>query len=117
MAYNLHKREPKDYKKLSDSKIPRAIQYNSREKLYPLEVIETDCHRVKVHYIRYGESDDEWRNSEDIVGLNTHYPEVAERYTPFALHRELAFQLKLALDACNHRDPEVRIELPFDSSY
>lgn len=33
-----------------------------------------------------------------------------EAYYPFELHKELA------LDSRNHRDPEVRIELPFDIS-
>ncbi len=35
-------------------------------------------------------------------------------YTPYEPHKELAFQIKLALDSGNRRDPKTRIELPFD---
>ena len=41
---------------------------------------------------------------------------VAEQdiYQLFELHHELAIQIKMALDSKHRRDPEVRIELPFD---
>lgn len=35
-------------------------------------------------------------------------------YQLFELHHELAIQIKMALDSKHRRDPEVRIELPFD---
>ena len=35
-------------------------------------------------------------------------------YQPFELHKELAYQIKLALDSRGRRDPQIRIDLPFD---
>ena len=37
-----------------------------------------------------------------------------EVYQPFELHKELAYQIKLALDSRGRREPQVRIDLPFD---
>ena len=37
-----------------------------------------------------------------------------EQYQPYNPHQELAYQIKLSLHSGNRREPEVRIELPFD---
>ena len=61
----------------------------------------------------HGDEHDEWRNERDIVPL----PRKPEAYQPFELHREVAYQIKLALDSRGRRDPQVRIEVPLTSSF
>ena len=41
------------------------------DQLYPIEVVEEDGDRVKVHYVGYGLEDDEWRKREDIEDLTS----------------------------------------------
>lgn len=77
--------------------------------MYPISVVERNGSKVKIHYEGYGEEYDEWRDEDDIV-----LPTPSEVYKPFELHKELAYQIKLALDSRGRRDPEVRIEIPFD---
>ena len=111
MAYNLRSSEPKSYS--LDVKLPRATRIPMRSKedeLYPIDVVERDGDRVKIHYIGYGEDEDEWREITEIVKTQ---PDV-EPYVPFDAHRELGYQITLALNSKYRADPEVRIELPFD---
>lgn len=109
-TYNLRRTERKDYKMLTEGtvRIPRCSRV-SVDKLYPITVLEKDGGRVKIHYDGYGEEYDEWRNEGDIV-----LPTKPEIYKPFELYRELAYQIKLALDSKGRHDPQVRIEIPFD---
>ena len=46
------------------------------DKLYQLEIIEEDATngKVKVHYTGYGSDDDEWRDKEDIVVVESSKP-------------------------------------------
>lgn len=81
----------------------------SKDELYPVEIVARDGDRAKIHYIGYGEHD-EWRNVTEIVNTQ---PDV-EPYVPFDAHRELAYQITLALNSRLRSEPEVRIELPFD---
>lgn len=63
----------------------------------------------QVHYKGY---DDKYDENSEIVDLSP-LPEL-DIYQLFELHHELAIQIKMALDSKHWRDPEVRIELPFD---
>ena len=45
---------------------------------------------------------------------NTDFPFITDTYTPFHLHSELAYQIKLSLRPSTRADPDVRIEIPFD---
>lgn len=111
MAYNLRNSKRKNYK--ADVKLPRATrttQATKVDELYPVEVIARDGDKVKIHYIGYGDEDDEWRDTAEIVETQ---PDV-EPYVPFDVHRELAYQIALALNSKHRSEPEVRIELPFD---
>ena len=110
MAYNLRNSGPKNYK--ADVRLPRATRTTraTKDELYPVEVVARDGDKVKVHYIGYGDEDDEWRDIAEIVETQ---PDV-EPYVPFDAHRELAYQIVLALDSKHRSDPDVRIELPFD---
>ena len=74
-------------------------------------MVEEDGERVKIHYEGYSEKHDEWWDKTDRVEPSAIKPDI---YQPFELHRELALQIKLALDSKHRRDLEVRIELRFD---
>lgn len=65
-----------------------------------------------MHYEGYDDKYDEWKDKSEIVDPSP-VPE-KDIYQPFEFHRELAIQIKMALDSKHRRDPEVRIELPFD---
>ena len=83
------------------------------DRLYPLEVIAKDGDRVKVHYIGYSSQYDEWRQSSELETLSPRSGQQLELYQPFELHQELAYSIKLALVG-SRKDPDVRIEMPFD---
>jgi len=57
----------KDYKELGDGvKLPRERPKRVEEKLYPVEIIERNEERVKVHYIGYNSSYDEWKEDGEL---------------------------------------------------
>lgn len=113
MAYELRRRSRKDYKELGDVKLPRLPRAKPKDDdLYPIEVVERSGQRVKVHYIGYSEDTDEWKEAGDIIDLPPTQREGP--YQPFEHHRELAYQIKLALNSGHGRDPSVRLEVPFD---
>ena len=108
-AYNLRRRNPVDYRTLDEGiKIPRSRCVPADE-LYPILVLERAGEKVKIHYEGYGEEFDEWKDESEIV-----CPEKPEVYQPFELHRELAYQIKVSLNLSGRRDPDIRIEVPFD---
>lgn len=112
-TYNLRRGTHKNYKQLGDIKLPRASRIQpDKDRLYDVTVLEEDGDKVKIHYNGYGEEFDEWRQRNEIQDLTTQTP--MEMYRPFELHRELAMQIKLSLNSKNRRDPDVRIEVPFD---
>ena len=64
------------YRKLSDLKLPRALKVKSDDRLYPVEIVDREDHRVKIHYLGYDSSYDEWREQDDVVPLTS--PAIAE---------------------------------------
>ncbi len=56
--------------RLSDTILPRSSRKKSQDTLYPLEILEHEAGKVKVHYIGYGSSDDEWRDEDEIVDIS-----------------------------------------------
>jgi len=71
MAYSLRKKPRRNYQELADVKLPRTRRLMSRpeDQLYEVDVLEEDDEtgRVKVHYVGYGEEDDEWKDGSEIV--------------------------------------------------
>ena len=124
MAYNLREGPRKDYRRLnSPEKLPRAVRTTTdKNKLYPVEVLESREETVKIHYVGYDDKFDEWRKKEDIVcpsddkSDDNHHTSALqlERYVPFDHHRELAYAIKATLNSSPRNDPMVRIELPLD---
>ena len=110
--YNLRKKEKTNYQEVNNVILPRPVRSNNTSKLYAITIVEEDGERVKVHYEGYDDKYDEWKDKSEIVDPSP-VPE-KDIYQPFELHRELAIQIKMALDSKHRRDPEVRIELSFD---
>ena len=58
--YNLRNVSNVDYRQMNNKE--------RKDKLYPIEIVEREGSRVKIHYVgRYTESSDEWRGIGDIV--------------------------------------------------
>lgn len=117
--YCLREKAKKDYREVQVP-LPRPERAASNsDKLYPIEVIDEDGDRVKIHYIGYGDGWDEWRSREDVVDMAKAKQDTRTRqletYTPYNPHQELAHAIKAALTPSRKfGGPEVRIELPFD---
>ena len=67
----LRKRKRVNYKSLTELSLPKARRVQNQEKLYPVEVVEREDNRVKIHYVGYDSSHDEWHEYDDIVHLTT----------------------------------------------
>ena len=49
-AYELRKKEKKNYRELADVRLPRPQRVPSRaDTLYPIEILERTSDRVKIH--------------------------------------------------------------------
>ena len=123
--YSKRKRNRIDYKQLADSfKLPRAKKIpTSRDKLFPVKVLEPENDRVKVHYIGYGEEYDEWKDRNEIenaIGEDTDFSngiieaDTLVGYQPFSLYNELRIKIKRSLTCSRTGSPLVKINIPFD---
>ena len=108
-TYDLRARKDVSYTE-DKTPLPRAIKVKN-DKLYPIEVVKRMDNRVLINYVGYDEKYDEWRAEEEIVEPAKKKPDV---YHPFSLYNELSYQIKLALDSKRRKEPDVKIEIPFD---
>ena len=78
------------------------------EELYPVEIVERgrESGRVKIHYVGYEESYDEWKDEEELDEeqcsppvAKKPKPEVVE---PYSLYKDLSFRIKRSL-TCNRK--------------
>ena len=109
-----------DYKKLNDVTLPskRPSAKCQGSKLYPVEVLEVDnLHdRMKIHYVGYDESFDEWREVKDNLEYSTDesHSQSETAYAPFSLYFELGTKIKVSLLSKRKESPNIRLEVPFD---
>ena len=68
---------------------------------------------MKIHYIGYGDSDDEWKDEEELVDICEPTYLLSNR---FSLHQELALAIKSKLQSSRTGSPEVRIVMDFDKA-
>ena len=75
-GYRLRASRNRNYRDLSDVHLPRVTRsvHKQRDKLYPVEVVQRAKSRVKMHYIGYDDSSDEWHELGDIVTTNRRDP-------------------------------------------
>ncbi len=84
MAYQLRNMKRKEYKQMSDVRLPRPTRLSKAEdELYPVEITEKAGDRVKIHYVGYSSDTDEWKEAREVVDI----AEEEEVYMPFEPHR------------------------------
>ena len=91
-VYCLRTSRNRNYRDLSDVHLPRVTRsvHKQRDKLYPVEVVQRAGSRVKVHYIGYDDSSDEWYELGDIVTTNRRDP--VTQVQPYSLYKELGIK-------------------------
>ena len=131
-----------DYRVLADVRLPKHARVSkpantngSSEKLYRLQVLESDEANalVKVRYVGYDSSYDEWRPASEIIDLTEEDNTVNESsinpcsavrvqqefYSPtvknFSLYEELRFKIKSLLVSSRRGDPNCCVSMPFDT--
>ena len=133
-----------DYSILGDVKVPKCLKSSKpsghvasshavqEEKLYHLEVLESDAANelVKVRYIGYDSTYDEWRPATDIIDMTEDDPSDSSNFTiangrstslnvqpsikNFSLYEELCFRIKALLVSTRKGDPNCCMSMPFD---
>ena len=90
-----------NYKEVAAIKLPRAGTCRHASRLYLSTVTEWDSKRVKIHYVGYSSSYDEWREMEELETLE---PEAADEetdivtsYLPYSLYNTLHLKIKQSL--------------------
>jgi len=112
-----------DYKQMNAIDLLRAKR-EKRDKLYPIEIFETQQFRVKICYVGYSDDDDEWCELSDITQLpipdnscsrTTVNTSTAEVVQPYSLYKELGLKIKQSL-TCGRKDSLlVKITMEFDN--
>ena len=100
--YNL-RASSKNYRELTAIKLPKACKTSRKDKLYPIEVVETDGCRGRIHYVGYNDSFDEWRDLSELVDIPSHPSHNSASVIhdtpiqPYNLYNELRLKIKHAL--------------------
>ena len=68
---------------------------------------------MKIHYIGYGSSDDEWKEEGELVDICEPTYLLSDT---FSLHQELALAIKSRLQSTRRGSPEVKIVMDFDKT-
>lgn len=119
----LRDRPRANYKEPSESDIPLLKPKkpkSSKSDVFPIEVVDEDATRVKVHYLGYSHSHDEWKPKQDIINLDGDDDLVGADEEPgglverFSLHQDLSSKIKAALNSGRKDSPVVKIDMPFD---
>ena len=118
--YSLRRKCSKNYREMNDLDLPRSKRTSSKSKLYPISVVERDGSRVKIHYVGYSDSYDEWREVSDIVSPS---PEPSSPsgssqtaqpiQQPYSLYKELSIKMKQLLTSGRKQSPSVKISVGF----
>ena len=109
-------KEPKE-SDIGDVKSSKKARTPKLDKdIYPIEVVDEDSTRYKVHYVGYSSSYDEWKEKGDIVSIteDSEEPEPTTVIERFSLYGELATKIKLSLNGNRKGSPVIRIDMPFD---
>ena len=105
------------------SRASRRKTAASRDRLYPIKVVQTDGDRVKVHYIGYSDIYDEWKNKDELEDLTpttsgataeSSGTSTSSSYQPYSLHEDLEFRVKKSITCSRTASPKVVIVMPID---
>ena len=100
---------------MSDTVLPRTPRLHKKKQddtLYPVEILEREEGKVKVHYVGYGSSDDEWKEEELVDICEPTYL----LSSAFSMYQELALAIKSKLQSSRRGSPEVKIVMDFDKA-
>ena len=99
-----------NYKDLATFKIPaRGTQRVEKKELYPVEIIERNEDRVRVHYIGYNDDYDEWKDVTELESLEKDCEKLAllsgkeELLESYLLYKDLGIKIKKSL-SCNSKN-------------
>ena len=114
-----------NYRKLSDTgRLPKAKKFrckNSEDTLFPVTILETINHHVKIHYDGYATDFDKWRDENDIetidqdinnsdeVGGGSVLSSILQYYQSFSLYGDLRNRIKRSLKCSRKGLPMVKI--------
>lgn len=112
----LRSRKSINYRQYADLKLPRAEKIPTRstaKELFPVRIVDSEdsSKRVKIHYVGYPSSFDEWREETDLE----HLYEPPEQSNPSA--DCLLLKIKQSLGCSRKGSPKVKVVVPFDSIY
>ena len=124
--YFLHA-SSRDYRQLNTIKLPRAQKFSSKEKLYPIEVVEIDGSKGRIHYVGYDSCFDKWCDLAELVDIplspsnRDNSADVMVNETPiqqYSLHNELRIKIKQCLVCrAGKASPSVAIDWGLIISY
>ena len=111
-----------NYKEVATIKLPRAETCrhasSSASRLYPVTVTERDSEKVRIHYVGYSSSYDEWREMEELETLepeaDDEETDIVTPYQPYSLYNTLRLKIKQSLTCGRKSSPTVRISMAFD---
>ena len=105
-----------NYRELADVDIPRGKKVECERPsnhLYPVSVLEREENHVKIHYVGYTSTYDEWREVSELKYLqDTEHQECSDTsplqafYEPHSLYRDLSMKIKQAL-ICGRKSSPV----------
>ena len=91
----------------------RRVSQRPSNQIYAVEIVEEDQYKVKIHYSGYSSSYDEWIRRSEIIYRPSKGSSPDEN---LSLISALACTIKQKLvPSRKHKDPAVRIQMPFDS--
>ena len=84
----------------SNYRAPKSLRPQPIKKsgslFYPIEIVDEDSSKYKVHYIGYTSMHDEWKDKEDVVDLDK---DSSTETGVFSLNYELASKIKVSLNS------------------
>lgn len=114
-----------NYRQLENPKLPKSSVCATRDKLYPITVLEEDHSKVKIHYVGYSSAFDEWREQSELeclaedeadseVTTSTAEAVATVPYRPYSMYNALRMKIKQALNCGRRASPVINIIMPFD---
>ena len=110
-----------DYRQLADIRLPRATKRPNKaptNDLFPVIIRERNDSQVKVDYVGYSSSYDEWKDVSELETIGAAEAEEQSAaptpYQPFSLYKDLRIKIKLAMSCSRKASPSVRVCMSFD---
>ena len=108
----------RNYRELTAIKLPKARKTSRKDKLYPIEVVEIDGCRGRIHY---DDSFDEWRDLSELINIPQHPSHDSasvihdKPFQPYNLYNELRVKIKQSLICrAGKGSPSITIDMGFD---